>query len=103
MVSLKDNVMSNNYEQHMMLMVVFLAQNAERYVSEFADQFPEDLKIGDLYFVWHSGFWRIPGNRLEIGKIRNVFSVDYRSIVIWSYGTWIPFDVLKQIRLTDTI
>lgn len=94
--------MSNNYEQHMMLMMVFLAQNAERYVSEFTDQFPEDLKIGDLYLDFDRGYCRrnfVSGEN----RLGNVFSIEESYISIWTSNLWQRFDVLKHIRLTDTI
>lgn len=93
--------MSNSYEQNMMLMMVFLAQNAERFVSEFADRFPEDLKIGDLYLDFDLGYCRqkfVSGEN----RIENVFEI-YENISIWTSNLWQRFDVFKHIRLTDTI
>lgn len=86
----------------MMLMMVFLAQNAERYVSEFTDQFPEDLKIWDLNFSYKFGkcFLELPMSSSY--RIRNVFEIG-ENISIWTIRLWEPFDVLKHIRLTDTI
>ena len=93
--------MSNSYEQNMMLMMVFLAQNAERFVSEFTDRFPEDLKIGDLYLDFDRGYCRrnfVSGE----DRIENVFEI-YKNISIWTSNLWQRFDVFKHIRLTDTI
>jgi hypothetical protein len=78
MVSLKDNVMSNNRDRNEILMLLFCAQNAERYVSEFTDQFPEDLKIGDLYLDFDLGYCRrnfVSGE----DRLGNVFEI-YKNI-----------------------
>jgi hypothetical protein len=82
-------------------MLLFCAQNAERYVSEFTDQFPEDLKIGDLYLDFDLGYCRrnfVSGE----DRLGNVFEI-YKNISIWTSNLWQRFDVFKHIRLTDTI
>ena len=94
--------MSNSYEQNLMLMMVFLAQNAERYVSEFTDRFPEDLKIGDLYLDPNRRVCR--RNIVSFNdRFSNVFHFEESYISIWTTHLWEPFDILKHIRLTDTI
>jgi hypothetical protein len=102
MVSLKDNAMSNNRERNEILMLLFCAQNAERYVGEFTDQFPKDLKIGDLNFSYKFGkcFLELPMSSSY--RIRNVFEI-YENISIWTSNLWQRFDIMKHIRLTDTI
>lgn len=94
--------MSNSYEQNMMLMMVFLAQNAERFVSEFTDRFPEDLKIGDLNFSYKFGKCFLVLPMSSSYRIRNVFEIG-ENISIWTTTLWQRFDVFKHIRLTDTI
>lgn len=93
--------MSNNRDRNEILMLLFCAQNAERYVSEFTDQFPEDLKIGDLYLDFDLGYCRrnfVSGE----DRLGNVFEI-YKNISIWTSNLWQRFDVFKHIRLTDTI
>ena len=83
-------------------MVVFLAQNAERYVSEFTDRFPVDLKIGDLYLDFDR---RVCRRNFVSGDngFSNVFYFEESCIIIWTSNLWQRFDILKHIRLTDTI
>lgn len=94
--------MSNNRDRNEILMLLFCAQNAERYVSEFTDQFPEDLKIGDLNFSYKHGYSHLKLPMSSSYRIENVFEI-YENISIWTIRLWKPFDVLKHIRLTDTI
>lgn len=103
MVSSKDNVMSNEFEINCLKMVLFIAQNEDRFVSEFSNQFGNEMKIGELSFKINSCgvvVYHEPGKYGN--RTPNVFMID-EDISIWTDQVWEEFDVMKHIRLTDTI
>lgn len=103
MVSSKVKVMSNEFETNCLKMALFIAQNKDRFVSEFTDQFGNVMKIGELSFKIRKGgvvYYSKPakyGNRTP-----NVFMI-CDGISIWTDQLWKEFDVMKYIRLTDLI
>lgn len=95
--------MSLTIDQVELIFSLFIAQNADRKVSDFGDGFGLDAKVGDLFIQSYStGVVRVclrKGN-LTYLKFRYVPNNDFS---VFNISNWSHFDIFSHISFEDRL
>ena len=92
-------------DQAELIFSLFVAQNADRKISEFVENYSNDGKISELSIIRNVDVFIC----LSYGNW-NYFSYDLSEFLVWTpndraldWGYWASFDIMKYISLEDKV